>query len=301
MAMVVCSKHPGAGTTRACPHVINAIVTGQPCSASVYRDYSVADGDFQGFGMAAHLCADCIAEMELPPSGKLPGAVAEEFFFGRVGDLFQPTCEACVEEWRKRSNSLPKPSSGFIDPAPFPFVEVLESNWNAIREEYLALPAGSFDPWVQRHMHGGGWTVFGLYAIGRQIPAACEQCPRTADVLQMVPGLSMAGFSRLSPRTHVKPHVGWAGSVYRLHLALVVPPECCLRVGIETRTWREGRCLIFDDTVEHEAWNNSDSPRGVLMLDFLRPSAAGKVEHHIPDEVRQYVDQLFAAKRSPTS
>jgi hypothetical protein len=297
MAQVICSNHPGADTTRACPHVNNAMFTGQHCSAVDYREYSVVDGDLQGLGMAAHLCADCIAEMELPPSGTLACAVAEELFFGDVGDVFQPTCAACVEEWRKCSNAAPKPSSGFIDPTPFPFVEVLESNWNAIREEYLALRASSFDPWVQGHMHGGGWTVFGLFAIGQRIPAACEQCPRTADALQRVPGLSMAGFSRLDPRTHVKPHVGWAGSVYRLHLALVVPPECRLRVLAETRSWQEGRCLIFDDTVEHEAWNNSDSPRGVLMLDFLRPGAAGKVEHHIPDEVRQYVDQLFAAKR----
>jgi beta-hydroxylase len=106
----------------------------------------------------------------------------------------------------------------------------------------------------------------------------------------------MAGFSRLAPRTHVKPHVGWAASVYRLHLALDVPPGCRLRVAAETRSWQEGRCLIFDDTAEHEAWNDSALPRGVLLLDFLRPGFSGSVADHVPEEVQQYAARLFSAK-----
>jgi beta-hydroxylase len=184
----------------------------------------------------------------------------------------------------------------FLDPGQFDFVSALESQWEAIRDEYLALPVDSFDPWVQRQMHGGGWRVFGLYAVGRQIPGACAACPRTAEALKGVPGLSMAGFSRLAGRTHVEPHVGWAESVYRLHLALDVPPGCRLRVGNETRAWEEGRCLVFDDTVDHEAWNDSDRPRGVLLLDFLRSGLTGSVEDHIPEEVREYAEKLFGGK-----
>jgi beta-hydroxylase len=187
----------------------------------------------------------------------------------------------------------------FIDPKQFEFVAKLEAHWEAIRDEYAALPSQSFDPWVQRQMHGGGWTVFGLYALGQPIGAACAVCPNTARVLQEVPGLSMAGFSRLAPHTHVKPHVGWAASVYRMHLALVVPPGCRLRVATETRTWQEGRCLVFDDTVEHEAWNESDLPRGVLLVDFLRPGITGSVADHVPEEVQQYAAQLFKAKAKP--
>lgn len=184
----------------------------------------------------------------------------------------------------------------FVDPGSFAFVAALEAGWEGIRSEYLALPGDAFDPWVQRQMHGGGWSVFGLSALGRPIPAACAACPRTAEVLEQVPGLSMAGFSRLAPRAHVKPHVGWAASVYRLHLGLVVPAGCRLRVGDETRSWQEGRCLIFDDTVEHEAWNDSGAPRGVLLLDFLRPGTVGTVADHVPEEVREYAARLFAAK-----
>jgi beta-hydroxylase len=184
----------------------------------------------------------------------------------------------------------------FLDPSQFEFVAALEAEWRLIRDEYLALPSKLFDPWVQQEMHGGGWTVFGLYAVGQRIPAACASCPNTARALQQVPGLSMAGFSRLGPRAHVTPHVGWAASVYRLHLALDVPPGCRLRVAGETRTWHEGQCLIFDDTVEHEAWNDSDRPRGVLLLDFLRPDVTGSVEDHVPEEVQRYVAELFAGK-----
>ena len=54
--------------------------------------------------------------------------------------------------------------------------------------------------------------------------------------------------------------------------------------------------MIFDDTVEHEAWNDSDLPRGVLLLDFLRPEVVGSVEDHVPDEVRQYAAQLFGGR-----
>lgn len=181
----------------------------------------------------------------------------------------------------------------FIDPAGFGFTAGLEAAWRTIRDEYEALPAEAFDPWVQRGMHGGGWTVFGLYAVGRPIPGAVDRCPETSRLLGLVPGLSMAGFSRLAPHAHVRPHVGWAASVYRLHLGLVVPEGCRLRVGPETRPWREGRCLIFDDTVEHEAWNDSDRPRAVLLLDFLRPGVTSGVEDHVPDEVRQYAGHLF--------
>jgi ornithine lipid ester-linked acyl 2-hydroxylase len=184
----------------------------------------------------------------------------------------------------------------FIDPINFSFVPALESQWGAIRDECLALSNDAFDPWVQGQMHGGGWTVFGLYALGKKISGACEACPETAKALAHIPGLSMAGFSRLAPHAHVKPHFGWANSVYRLHLRLVVPSGCRLRAGKETQAWKEGQCLIFDDTVEHEAWNDSEKSRTVLLLDFLRPGRSGSVEDHIPEEVQEYAKQMLGGR-----
>jgi ornithine lipid ester-linked acyl 2-hydroxylase len=185
----------------------------------------------------------------------------------------------------------------FIDPREFPIADILEANWETIREEYLALPLDVFDPWVQRSMHGAGWSVFGLIAAGQRIPGGCRQCPRTAQILAECGGIGLAGFSRMAPGTHIAPHAGWAENEYRLHLGLVVPDGCRLRVAAETRPWREGKCLIFDDTLEHEAWNDSTQVRGNLMLDFLRP---GKTEFstHVPEEVRQYAESLFRDQHS---
>lgn len=180
----------------------------------------------------------------------------------------------------------------FVEPGTFDFVSILESHWKDIRDEYLALSEDVFDPWVQREMYGTGWTVYGLFFDGERIPGACSQCPKTAALLDGIKGLSLAGFSRMASGAHITPHVGWAKSVYRLHLGLVVPPNCNLRVGNETRQWEEGKCLIFDDTVEHEAWNKSDQMRGTLLLDFLRPGIASFDGDQVPDEVRQYSNDL---------
>jgi aspartyl/asparaginyl beta-hydroxylase (cupin superfamily) len=187
----------------------------------------------------------------------------------------------------------------FLDGRDFGFVADLEAHWEAIRDEYRALPGGSFQPWVQRRMYEDGWSVFGLYALGQPIPPALEICPQTAAVLAHLPGLVTAGFSRLAPGAHVTPHSGWAQSVYRLHLGLVVPPDCRLRVGVETREWQEGRCLIFDDTVEHEAWNRSDRPRTVLLLDFVRPgrTMTDALKDPVPDEVRRYAEIVAKRRR----
>src|SRR5262245_7962432 len=97
---------------------------------------------------------------------------------------------------------------------------------------------------VQREMYGQGWNVYGLIAFGNRIEPALAACPRTAAALQLAPGLTTAGFSRLAPGTHIKPHEGWVTTGYRAHLGLVVPEDgCALRVGDRTRRWDEGDVL----------------------------------------------------------
>ena len=99
-------------------------------------------------------------------------------------------------------------------------------------------------------------------------------------------------FLEWAPGTHIAPHSGWAENEFRLHLGLVVPDRCRLRVANETRPWQEGKCLIFDDTVEHEAWNDSSSIRGNLMVDFLRPGMT-EFSTQVPDDVREYAERLL--------
>ena len=179
----------------------------------------------------------------------------------------------------------------FIDPAQFGFAQTLAASWREIRAECQALPADAYDPWVQREMYGDGWSVYGLIAFGTPVDAALARCPSTAAALAAVPHLTTAGFSRLAPGAHIEPHVGWVTTVYRAHLGLVVPPDCALRVGDETRAWREGETLIFDDTTEHEAWNRSRESRIVLLFDFVRPGCEGQPADDPPPEVRALVDR----------
>ena len=178
----------------------------------------------------------------------------------------------------------------FIDPQRYEFVSALEARWRAIREECEALPEHAFDPWVQREMYGEGWSVYGLIAFGKPIEAALARCPRTAAAIAAVPNLTTAGFSRLAPGAHIKAHVGWVTTVYRAHLGLIVPDQCALRVGGEIRAWTEGSALIFDDTVEHEAWNRSDRTRTVLLFDFVRPGCEDRPADEPPAAVRELIE-----------
>jgi len=163
----------------------------------------------------------------------------------------------------------------FEDPAQFPFAAELERNWQLIRDEMIALRSTGFIAWPEISLYDeNGWSTFGLYAFGQKQVANCMLCPRTTDLVEAIPGLSMAGFSRIAPGAHIKPHVGYdeySRYVLRLHLGLETNPACAIRVADETRSWAEGKTLIFCDAVEHEAWNRGTTTRTVLLLDFKNP------------------------------
>ncbi|BCQ56095.1 aspartyl/asparaginyl beta-hydroxylase domain-containing protein [Burkholderia gladioli] len=156
----------------------------------------------------------------------------------------------------------------------FPFLATLERGWQIVRDECDALLPGEFDAWPERELYNRGWDVYGLYLAGRPLLENCVFCPSTARLLETVPGLQHAGFSRLAPGTEIAPHVGYSGAVLRLHLALRAQGDCALRVGGETRRWMPGEGFVFDDTAEHAAWNRSDAPRIVLLADFLKSAAS---------------------------
>lgn len=102
----------------------------------------------------------------------------------------------------------------------------------------------------------------------------CAKFPKTVEIVEKLPGLQMAGFSALSPGCHITPHSGYAGysdKILRSHLGLIIPDKCRIKVAGEERAWQEGKMLIFDDSLTHEAWNKSDRLRVVLLVDFLTP------------------------------
>lgn len=163
----------------------------------------------------------------------------------------------------------------FYDNSLFPFTDLLSTNWCAVRAELDALDKDEFMDWPEHSLYGArGWRTFGLYAFGTRQSEGCARCPQTEMIVKQIPGLMMAGFSRLEPGTRIIPHCGYegySGYVLRLHLGLNIPDECGLRVGHEIHIWKEGECIIFDDSVEHEAWNRSNRTRTVLLCDFLNP------------------------------
>lgn len=118
------------------------------------------------------------------------------------------------------------------------------------------------------------WKTFFLQAPGMDCRENARRCPATMEALRQVPGLRTALFSILEPGKHIPPHRGAYNGVLRLHLALRVPEpasRCSIRVGDRLCHWREGEALIFDDSFNHQVWNDTDGMRVVLFVDFARP------------------------------
>jgi aspartyl/asparaginyl beta-hydroxylase (cupin superfamily) len=173
----------------------------------------------------------------------------------------------------------------FHDVYQFPALSRLQAEWTMIRDELLGLSKAHFTMWPEREIYRGDWDVFGLYQFGAKKPDNCALCPRSAALVETVPGMITAGFSAMAPGTHILPHVGYTSKVLRCHLCLVPSADSAIRVGVETHAWAPGEWLVFDDTVEHEAWNRGDSARVVLLMDIAKDPSA-RVEY--PDHVKAY-------------
>lgn len=121
------------------------------------------------------------------------------------------------------------------------------------------------------------WSTFYLIKDGAPVEENVKRCPKTFEALQHAPlphittRAPAVFFSRLKAGARIPPHTGMLNTRLICHLPLIVPSNCGLRVGNETRNWREGELLVFDDTIEHEAWNESERDRVVLIFDIWRP------------------------------
>jgi len=196
------------------------------------------------------------------------------------------------------------PQIQFYDRAPFPWFAELESHIDAIREELLALlrTPEEFKPYVQgdanrpRKAEAGmlnnpDWSAFYLWKDGNVITENARRFPRTMTALQKVPLGSLPQrspsvlFSLLRPGAHIPPHCGLVNTRLICHLPLIVPAGCRFRVGNEVREWREGVTWAFDDTIEHEAWNDSKETRVILLFEIWRPELTA--------QEREWVTQLF--------
>jgi aspartyl/asparaginyl beta-hydroxylase (cupin superfamily) len=177
------------------------------------------------------------------------------------------------------------PTTPFLPTSTFGWIPELEAQWRTIRDELDgvlayrdALPNFQDISIDQASItDDDGWKTFFFFAYGFRSEANCARCPRTAALLDGVPGLTTAFFSILAPGKEIPEHRGpWRG-VLRYHLALKVPEPAeaaGISVGGETAHWQEGRSLLFDDGYEHRAWNGTDGVRVVLFADVLRPLRA---------------------------
>lgn len=164
----------------------------------------------------------------------------------------------------------------------FPWTTTLASGWQEIREEldrvllhYASLPSfQELSPAQGRIAADDLWRVFAFYGFGRRSDRACSICPRTAALLDEVPGVFNAFFSILAPGKHIPRHQGVTKGFVRCHLGLVVPEraaDCRMDVNGTVVHWREGETVMFDDSRPHEVWNDTNETRVVLLVDVPRP------------------------------
>lgn len=201
------------------------------------------------------------------------------------------------------------PQRQFYEREEFDWVPELEAAAPAIREELVALlEDAEFRPYIEndpnrpyRDFHGlnenRNWSALYLWRNGKMVEENAKRCPATMAALEKVP-LSQIGsqtpavlFSRLEPGAHIPPHGGMLNCRLICHLPLIVPPGCWLRVGNETREWEEGKLLIFDDSIEHEAKNPSGELRIILLFDVWRPEL-GEEERAAISSIFDAIDQF---------
>lgn len=196
--------------------------------------------------------------------------------FERMVNVLQDVVEALIAKCSIHGDPP------IYDARHFPWVEEVEACWPKIREELDqvmkfrdAMP--SFQDIVKEVgmiQSDDQWKTFFLKGVGMDCEENARRCPETMKALSLIPGCTTGFFSILSPRKHIPHHRGpWAG-VLRLHLGLMVPEprhECRIRIADQVYAWSEGKAVVFDDTYNHEVWNDTNGYRVVLFVDFERP------------------------------
>lgn len=183
------------------------------------------------------------------------------------------------------------PAIPFYDRSLFPWLETLEAATPVVQAElqtlleesfddfapYIAYPKGApVNQWGELN-HSRKWTSLWLWRDGEKQPSVCDRCPETTALLESLPMAHQDGFaptavfSALQPRTHIPAHTGSANTRLLCHLPLILPGPARFRVGNTTRAWEMGQAWVFDDTIEHEAWNDADEMRVILIFDVWNP------------------------------
>ncbi|XP_050827112.1 aspartyl/asparaginyl beta-hydroxylase isoform X7 [Serinus canaria] len=170
-------------------------------------------------------------------------------------------------------------------------VKSLEKNWKLIRDEGLAVmdkKRSLFLPEDENLREKGDWSQFTLWQQGRKNENACKSVPKTCALLERFPEATgcrrgQIKYSIMHPGTHVWPHTGPTNCRLRMHLGLVIPKEGCrIRCAQENRDWEEGKVLIFDDSFEHEVWQDAESYRLIFIVDVWHPELTAQQRRTLP-------------------
>lgn len=179
-------------------------------------------------------------------------------------------------------------SRPWYDASEFVWATQLEASYAVVRDEVLAATSRrqGFERYSYPGLGDNDWESLMFYRGGEQVEENCARCPETAALLRAIPGSRRreAMVSVLGPGARIPPHRDSGNQLLTCHFGLVIPPDCGIRVGGDARTWREGKCLIFDTSYEHEAWNHSDRTRIILLVDFWHPELT-EVERRFLDKI----------------
>lgn len=238
-----------------------------------------------------------LADIELGPS-------AEDRLFAQSIDLLLGNVLPCYQ--RPTRYYYPGlPQRQFYETHEFTWTEQIEASAEQIGAELAGLLADrqTFAPYVENTGREAGikahklrgnpdWGAYYLVKQGQPVQEHVDRCPATFAALAALGELARPApahsilFSRLAPGAAIPPHHGQYNTRLICHLPLIVPPQCGFRVGNEVREWQPGRLLIFDDTIEHEAWNLSDRERIILIFEIWRPE--------LSDRQRSLISRLIA-------
>ena len=173
------------------------------------------------------------------------------------------------------------PNDPVLDVRDFAWTQLLRNQWQTIREEAIAVALqgqaspslATISPDHRAIAKANMWRSFFLWGYSFRIDDNAARCPKTSAIVEQIPGLNSAFFSILAPGTHIPAHRGVTKGLITCHLGLIVPRDGDVRMRVDTRIvrWAEGETLVFDDTYDHEVWNDTTGTRVVLLIQFERP------------------------------
>ncbi|WP_340587675.1 aspartyl/asparaginyl beta-hydroxylase domain-containing protein [Erythrobacter alti] len=202
----------------------------------------------------------------------------------------RPPLYRCLKKHRFKLNAFGArfsliPNDPVLDAAQFGWTAPIAEKWGEIRDEAKAIyahaeaipPLRRISPDHRRIATDDGWRSFFLIGYGNEVPDNVARAPRTMELVQRIPQLNSAFFSILAPGAHIARHRGVSKSFFTAHLGLCVPSDhenCRMEVDANTLHWRAGEWTVFDDTYEHEVWNNTAEARIILLCQVGRPLRA---------------------------